>query len=225
MGKKIYKSSQDWYKNKHVILVSQRNILLLMVILLTGCLFFSTIFIHYISSNKSLEPYVIEIEKSTGKPKIVKTNALKTITDNQIVKKYFVSNFINAMFYYRKDGGVSELEKYSSKKNQEIVRNFASEKIGRIFRTMNKKYAREKVHSVEVKIKTIQFPAQESNVCEVRILRVVKGQDGKVKKLNELVEINFKIDHMISSTEKQKEINPIGFIIVDYRLVEESFEY
>ena len=211
MGKKTYKSSQDWYKNKHMILVSQRNLLLLMVILLTGCLFFSTIFIHYISSSKSLEPYVIEIEKSTGRPKIV--------------KKYFVSNFINAMFYYRKDGGVSELEKYSSRKNQEIVKNFASEKIGRIFRTMHKKYARDKVHSVEVKIKTIQFPAKEGNVCEVRILRIIKGRDGTVKKLNELVEINFKIDHMISSTEKQKEINPIGFIIEDYRLVEESFEY
>jgi type IV secretion system protein VirB8 len=222
---KVYRSSQDWYKNRHSILVFQRNILFIFAFILTACLFFSTIFINYISSNKSLEPYVIEIEKITGKPKVIKVNEIKEITEDKIVKKYFITNLIKSLFFYRRSDVSSELDLYLTRKNDEFIKNFSSQPFRKFFISEKRKLRQTKIHSVDIKIKTIQFPEKDLNVAKIRILRIVKFNNGDVKNFNELLEIGFKIDHSILQAEEQKEQNPIGFIADDYTITEESFEY
>jgi type IV secretion system protein VirB8 len=225
MSKKVYRSSQDWYKNRHNILIFQRNILFIFSLVLTSCLFFSTIFINYISNNKSLEPYVIEIEKVTGKPKIIKVDEIKKITEDKVVKKYFITNLVKSLFFYRIANNSSELEVYLTRKNDEFIKNFSSKSFRKFFIDKKRKLTKEKIHSVDVRIKTIQFPAEDLNVAKVRILRTVKFNNGDVKNFNELLEIGFRIDHESLKNENQKEQNPIGFIANEYSVTEESFEY
>lgn len=225
MPDKIYRSSQDWYKNRHNILIFQRNILFIFALALTACLFFSTIFINYISNNKSLEPYVIEIEKLTGKPRVIKVNEIKQITEDKIVKKYFITNLVKSFYYYRSPDTSSELELYLTRKNDEFIKNFSSSPFRRFFLSEKKKLSQEKIYSVDVRIKTIQFPEEDLNVAKIRILRIVKFNNGDIKNFNELLEIGFKIDHEVLQTEAQKEQNPIGFMANEYSVTEESFEY
>ena len=225
MGKKNYRSSQDWYKNRYIILILQRNILFILALILTACLFFSTIFINYISNNKSLEPYVIEVEKMTGIPRVIKVDEIKQITEDRVIKKYFITNLIKSLFFYIDPGSSTNLQRYQMEKHDDFIKYFASKKIRSFFIREKKKLAKDKVHSVDMKVKTIQFPKGTKNIVKIRLLRTLKYINGNVKNLNELLEISFTIDHKLLTTEEQKEQNPIGFIANEYSITEESFEY
>ena len=67
---------KSWYSNRYQIVVVQRNILLLFTIVSMLSVAVSVIFVKNIMSSKSLEPYVIEVEKKKY-PALLENKPLK----------------------------------------------------------------------------------------------------------------------------------------------------
>ena len=76
---------------------------------------------------------MIEIEKVTGKPKIIKVDEIKKITEDKVVKKYFITNLVKSLFFYRRASNSSELEVYLTRKNDEFIKNFLLDHLEKFF--------------------------------------------------------------------------------------------
>ena len=56
---------KSWYSSRYQIVVVQRNILLVFTIIAMVAVGVAVIFVKQLTSSKSLDPYVIEIEEKT----------------------------------------------------------------------------------------------------------------------------------------------------------------
>ncbi len=91
---------KSWYSNRYQIVVVQRNILLLFTLISMLSVAVAVIFVKNIMASKSLEPYVIEVESKTGIATIVNQLTAQNFTGDQIIRRYFLNQFVQAASGY-----------------------------------------------------------------------------------------------------------------------------
>jgi len=204
---------KSWYSNRYQIVVVQRNILLLLATLLTAAMTASIIFVKFVVSSKSLEPYIIEVEEKSGVPTIVNQLTSQTLTADEAVKKYFINQFIQA-------AGAYDPKTY--KLDAEKVRLLSTQGIYTDFRNRINPRELGADSKIELRIKSIKF--LDSATVQIRVLRTTnlkeKGQTTK----NEVINMNFYFTNLTLNTEERL-INPLGFQVTNFSITEEIFEY
>lgn len=205
---------KSWYSNRYQIVVVQRNILFVFAILSVISMTVAIMFVHYVVSNKSLEPYVIEVEEKTGVPTVVDQLTTKTLTGDEAVKKYFLNQFIMAAIAYDPKTYPQDVEKVRLLSTASVYGNFRD----RI------KYKDLGVDSkIDVRIKSIQFPSQ--NTAQVRILRTIDKKGDPVVNKDEVLNITFYFTSTTVLTMEERLINPLGFQVTNLLISEEIFQY
>ena len=66
-----YKKVKTWYSNRYQSVLIQRNILFLLALVSILSVAVAVMFVKQVLSSKTLEPYVIELDKSTGMTKLL----------------------------------------------------------------------------------------------------------------------------------------------------------
>jgi type IV secretion system protein VirB8 len=110
-NKKTKLRVKSWYSNRYQIVVVQRNILLLFTLVSMFSVAVAVIFVKNIMSSKSLEPYVIEVEEKTGIATVVDQLTAQTFTGDQMIRKYFINEFVHAATGYDPKTYKQDLEK------------------------------------------------------------------------------------------------------------------
>ncbi len=202
---------KSWYSNRYQIVVVQRNILLVLSIMLMVAMTISTIFIKFVVSSKSLEPYVIEVESKTGVPTIVDQMTSKTLTADESIKKYFLNQFIQSAVGY---------DPKTFKRDDEIVRLLSSSSVYADFRKRIDPKLLGYNSKIEVKIKSIKFIGS-SNI-EVRIFKNITSS-GNPEEKNEIINMGFLFTNL-NLTAEERLINPLGFQVTDFSIAQEISE-
>lgn len=213
----IKKSAQkfkikSWYSNRYQIVVVQRNILLLLATLLMIAMTASTIFVKFVVSSKSLEPYVIEVEEKSGVPTIVDQLTSQTLTADESIKKYFINQFIKAAVGY---------DPKTYKQDAEIVRLLSTQAVYSDFRSRINPRVLGADSRIDFRIKSIKF--LDPSTVQVRILRNTVSPTVSSSK-DELVSMNFYFTNL-TLTAEERLINPLGFQVTNLSVTEEIFEY
>ncbi|MCE3255344.1 MAG: type secretion system protein VirB8 [Rickettsiaceae bacterium] len=203
---------KSWYSNRYQIVVVQRNILLLLAILLTISMTGAIIFVKYVVSSKSLEPYVIEVEEKSGVPTIVDQMTTKTLTADESVKKYFISQFVQAAAGYDARTYKADAEKVRLLSVQGVYSNFRTRINPRDLGVDSR---------IEVRIKSIQFP--DPSTAQIRVLRNTVSNNGNSQK-DEVINMNFYFANL-NLTAEERLINPLGFQVTNFTITEEIFGY
>ncbi len=213
-NKKTKLKIKSWYSNRYQIVVVQRNILLLFTLLSMFAVAISVIFVKNIMSSKSLEPYVIEVEEKSGIATIVNQLTAQNFTGDQMIRKYFINQFIHAASGY---------EPRTYKQDVEKVRLFSVPAVYSDFR--NRINARELGPSsnIDVRIKSVQFV--DSNTAQIRITRQIAVKDLDVKIKDEVITMGFYFSPEMNLTMEERLINPLGFQVNRYLIAEEVFTY
>lgn len=203
---------KSWYSNRYQIVVVQRNILLLISVCLLVSMTAAIIFVKFVVSSKSLEPYVVEVETKSGIPTVVDQLTTQSLTGDEAVKKYFINQFIQSAVAY---------DPKTYKADAERVRLLSTQNIYSDFR--NRINVRELgVDSkMEVKIKSMRFP--DASTAQVRISRVTKSKSENSTK-DEVITMNFYFTNLTLSNEERL-INPLGFQVTNFLITEEIFNY
>lgn len=213
VAKKSAPKIKSWYSNRYQMVVVQRNILLLFTLVSMFAVAFAVVFVKNVMSSKSLEPYVIEVEEKTGVPTIVEQMTTQHFTGDQMIRKYFINQFVRSASAY---------DPKTYKTDAEKVRLFSTPSVYTDFR--NRINAKELGASstIEVRIKSVQFP--EYNTAQIRLLRQVnrEGFDTLVK--DEIITMNFYFANLNLNLEERL-INPLGFQVSKYLIAEEVFNY
>ncbi len=203
---------KSWYSNRYQIVVVQRNILLLFTLISMLSVAVAVLFVKNIMSSKSLEPYVIEVESKTGIATIVNQMTAQNFTGDQIIRRYFLNQFIQAASGY---------EPKTYKLDVDKVRLFSTPDVYNDFR--NRINARElgTDSRIEVRIKSVQFT--DGNTAQIRVLRLISIND-KITTKDEIITMNFFFTDL-NLTMEERLINPLGFQVSKYAIADEVFSY
>ncbi len=201
---------KSWYSNRYQIVVVQRNILLMLSILLMVSMTASTIFVKFVVSSKSLEPYVIEVEEKSGVPTIVDQMTSQTLTGDEAVKKYFINQFIKAAVGY---------DPRTYKQDTDIVRLLSTQAVYTDFRSRINPKELGADTKIDFRIKSIKF--LDPSTVQVRILKSTSSPIGASSK-DELVSMNFYFTNL-TLTAEERLINPLGFQVTNFSITEEIF--
>lgn len=204
---------KSWYANRYQMILVQRNILLLFTLASMLAVTIAVIFVKNIMASKSLEPYVIEVESKTGVPTVVEQMTVQHFTGDQMVRKYFINQFIHAASGY---------DPKTYKMDAEKVRLFSAPSIYSEFR--NRINAKElgANSSIEVRIKSIQFPDQST--AQIRIVRQINMDGYDAVQKDEIITMNFYFANLDLNMEERL-INPLGFQVGKYLIAEEIYNY
>ena len=214
-NKKTKLRVKKWYSNRYQIIVVQRNILLLFTLVSMFSVAIAVIFVKNVMSSKSLEPYVIEVEQKTGIATIVDQLTSQTFTGDQMIRKYFINEFVHAASGY---------DPKTYKMNVEKVRLFSVPSVYSEFR--NRINARQlgTGSQIDVRIKSVQFT--DANTAQIRITdQLSSDTDYKPQTKEKVITMGFYFSPQMNLTMEERLINPLGFQVNNYLIAEEVFTY
>ncbi len=204
---------KSWYSNRYQIVVVQRNILFLLTLISMISVSIAVIFVKNLMESKSLEPYVIEVEEKTGVATIVDQLTSQNFTGDQMVRKYFINQFIHAASGYDPKTYKSDVDK---------VRLFSAPGVYAEFRNRISAKDLGVDSKIDVRIKSIQFP--DNNTAQIRIFKQLENPLAKPETKDEVITMTFYFTNM-NITMEERLINPLGFQVSKYLIAEEVFQY
>ncbi len=216
-SKEATNSLKNWYSDRYERMVIQRNILFLATVISIITIALSVLAIRYIKSTRSIEPFVIEIERKTGVPTVVDPISVKAYSADDAIKRYFVMKYIRAREEF-------VLNTYDDNYNT-VVRVLSS---GEVYygdyrpkfsiKNPNSPYNLYGAYNYRViSLKSIIFQSPTS--AQVRIRMEVKGPMAQVS--DKICFVEFKFDNL-QMNEDERLINPLGFKVTLYRIVDEQ---
>lgn len=213
-NKKTKLKIKSWYSNRYQIVVVQRNILLLFTLVSMFSVAVAVIFVKNVMSSKSLEPYVIEVEEKTGIATVVDQMTAQSFTGDQMIRKYFINEFVHAASGY---------DPKTYKQDVEKVRLFSVPGVYADFK--NRVNARElgPGSRIDVRIKSIQFP--DPNTAQIRIAKQLNLENSDTKTKDEIITMGFYFAPDSNLSMEERLINPLGFQVGKYLIADEVFTY
>ncbi len=205
---------KSWYSNRYQIVVVQRNVLLLFTLVSMFSVAIAVIFVKNIMSSKSLEPYVIEVEEKSGIATIVDQLTAQNFTGDQMIRKYFINEFVHAASGY---------DPKTYKQDVDKVRLLSTAGVYSEFRGRINARDLGPDSLIEVRIKSIQFT--DSNNAQIRITRQTTNKTGAPSTKDEVISMGFYFSPEINLTMEERLINPLGFQVNKYLVADEVFSY
>ncbi|KIE04289.1 Type IV secretion system protein VirB8 [Candidatus Jidaibacter acanthamoeba] len=210
-------SLKNWYSERYEKMLIQRNLLFLVCVISLITIALSVLAIRYIKSTRSIEPFVIEIERKTGVPTVVEPVSVKAYSADDAVKRYFVMKYIRAREEFI-------FNSYDYNYNT-VVRVLSSEDV--YYSDYRPKFSIKNPNSPynlygnnnyrTVSLKSIIFQSPTS--AQVRIRMEVKGIMNQV--MDKICFVEFKFANL-QMNDDERLINPLGFKVTLYRIEDEQ---
>lgn len=171
--------------------------------------------IMFLTPLKTVQPYVIKVDNSTGGVEIITVLDVKQIPVSESLDKYFVNDYVvkrEGYYYDLLAEDYVAVQLMSSQKIAEEYRSLYAGKTGRAEVLQDKK---------EVEVKTISIVLGESAGTKTATIRArisEKELSTKITK-SSLTVITLAYEYIPTTQQSEKErlINPLGFTVTSYR--------
>ncbi|WP_341788261.1 MULTISPECIES: virB8 family protein [unclassified Rickettsia] len=94
------KITQNWYEERADKLIVQRNLLIILLIILSIFMVISTLVIAFVVKSKQIDPFVIQLDDTTGRASVVEPISSPVLTADESLTRYFIKKYINARETY-----------------------------------------------------------------------------------------------------------------------------
>jgi type IV secretion system protein VirB8 len=205
---------KSWYSNRYQIVMVQRNVLLLFTLVSMFSVAIAVIFVKSVMSSKSIEPYIIQVEDKSGIATVVNQLTSENFTGDQMIRRYFINEFIHAASGY---------DPKTYKKDSEKVRLFSVPGIFADYR--NRVNPRQLGADTEINVRVKSMQPLDPNTLQIRIARQITKKDGTSEIKDEVITMGFYFAPNMSLTMEERLINPLGFQVNRYMIAEEVFSY
>jgi type IV secretion system protein VirB8 len=208
---------RNWYQDRYQYALVQRNVLAMVALLSLFIALFAAITSSQLSPQKSVKPFIIQIDDKTGITQAVDPQKYQEISANESLKRYFIAQYIRARETYDPATNSHDIEsvrvmsspevfegykEYISPKNPESPVNLFEDKSKRVIR-----------------FKSLTFLMPD--VAQARISAVVQGdKERKYPEEHRIVVVKFEFVKLDLNLQERL-INPLGFRVVSYRESEE----
>lgn len=208
--------NKNWYRDRYEAVSTQRNFLGVIALASLFLALVSGAIILFMLPQKTVMPFLIQVDESSGHTKIIEQNSLDTISADESLRRYFVIKFLNA-----REGYDASLLKETSNEvrllsERAIFRRYWNE----VINPQNKQslYVQLGANGLrQVEIKSVQFldPGRAQVRLSILSSNKKRQEEPKVEHFIALVtfeflNLNLKLDEMA--------VNPLGFQVQEYRL-------
>ncbi|EAJ2899345.1 virB8 family protein [Campylobacter jejuni] len=167
---------------------------------------------------KTIEPYVIRVDNTTGMVDILTMLDEKEISSNEALDKYFISQYVKAREGY-----------YYELLNQDylLTQLMSSEKVANEYRAWYEgENARDQIlkNSNEVNVQILSIVLGNSNGVKTSTIRAkIITKKLNTRGLSESTKvITLSYDYILAkASEENRILNPLGFKVTNYRIDEE----
>ncbi|HED6588111.1 virB8 family protein [Campylobacter coli] len=167
---------------------------------------------------KTIEPYVIRVDNTTGMVDILTMLDEKEISSNEALDKYFISQYVKAREGY-----------YYELLNQDylLTQLMSSEKVANEYRSWYEgENARDQIlkNSNEVNVQILSIVLGNSNGVKTSTIRAkIITKNLNTRGLSESTKvITLSYDYILAkASEENRILNPLGFKVTNYRIDEE----
>lgn len=211
---------KNWYADRYQTVVVQRNFLALITIASLAGIIFSVLSVVKITTSKTIEPFVIEIEDKTGITNVIRPLQQEKYAYDETLRRYFLTEYITKRETY--NYGTFEYNFFT------VVRLLSNTSVYNTFR--QNVYASNPDSPVRlgqtqrtIKLKSITFlqqvPGQVGFTAQIRF----KSEDNGANTKHKVATINFEFADL-ALTEEERAINPLGFQVIGYRVDDEIIQ-
>lgn len=165
---------------------------------------------------KSVEPYIIRVDNTTGMVDIITTTKEEVVSENEAMDKYFVSNYVKLRegYYWNiLQQDYIEVQIYSDPRVAEEYRA--------IYEGANSivdEYRNNTEVNVEINSITLGESAGVKNAT-VRFNRVIKNLQARTSVVEtKIATISYDYTPTALVKEEERLINPLGFKVLTYRI-------
>jgi type IV secretion system protein VirB8 len=209
------KTVRNWYEERYDKLKVQRNVLFLFVIVFVLLSAITVIGLVFIINSKEFDPFVIQIEETTGMATVVNPATADALDGNEALAKYFIKKYVTARETYNPVDFESEARK--------VVRLLSSNNIyGQYLGYIKNKdfdpsliYGQKNTTSLTVK----SWSKLEKKKIMMRF--AIHEAVGDKKVFNKIAVVDFDYVAM-ELTDAERDINPIGFQVKGYRVDDDN---
>ncbi|RAX59337.1 conjugal transfer protein TraJ [Helicobacter monodelphidis] len=167
---------------------------------------------------KTIEPYVIRVDNTTGMVDILTILDEKEITKNEALDKYFIGTYIKAREGY-----------YYELLNQDylLTQLMSSEKVANEYRAWYEgDNARDQIlkNSNEVSVQILSIVLGESNGVKTSTIRaIIATKNLNTRGITQATKvITLSYDYILAkASEENRILNPLGFKVLTYRVDDE----
>lgn len=210
--KQYYEDAAAWDIDRERRIKRSERVAWMVAVCGVSCALVASIAVMLLTPLKTVQPFVIRVDKATGIVNVVRTMKPGPTTYNEAITRYFLTQYIHAREGYSRPLAESNFDKVSlmsdTVQRHQYVTYFDPIKNPRsplnIYNTQT---------TVETKIKSISFLKQ--NTAAVRYLRIQRTGT-TAEESNWIATITFRYVNG-PETEQAREINPLGFLVIDYR--------
>ncbi|MDB1135274.1 type IV secretion system protein [Candidatus Anaplasma sp. TIGMIC] len=207
----------DWYHDRYGSVVVQRNILLFLVVLSVFCIAVSTFVIFRIGKTRTIEPFVVEIEKKSGITTLVNPMSVKQYSADEVLSNYFIVEYVKARELY--DPNNFQYNYYTKVRllsSQDTYSGFRS-----WIRPSNPSSPMTLYSDVvtgTLKVRSLQHLGVGK--VQIRFTLEFSNHSGAEIKRDRIATLSFKYVSLEMS-EQERQVNPLGFQITYYRADDE----
>jgi type IV secretion system protein VirB8 len=211
--------SKNWYRDRYQYVLVQRKILVLITSLSLVASLVTVVVIAQLTPLKTVEPFVIQVDQKTGITQTVNQMTVKEITANEAVNNFFIVQYIRA----RENYVSADLSR-----NYNIVRLMSeSNKVyGEFTRSANPNNPRSNAARLGVTgVRTIKFKSityLNPQTVQARVL-VEEKSESNLAQQHLIILLSFAYVNMALTLE-ERYLNPLGFIVTDYRVDEDTLQ-
>ncbi len=209
------KQLRNWYEERYENITVQRNLLFVLLLILLVLSIVSVGVIAYVINTKKFDPFVIQIDDTTGIAKIVNPISSTVLSGNEALAQYFIKKYIIARETYNPVDFTTEARK--------VVRLLSSNSIYWDYRGYIKNEAVDPSVKYGQKNTTYLVVKSWSKLSDNKyIMRFsINETAGAMKVFNKIAVVEFKYLPM-ELTENDKDVNPVGFQVTGYRVDDDS---
>lgn len=205
----------NWYEDKYQSVLVWRNWLFTLTLASIAGIIVVCGALYIMLPLKSVSPFVIQIDEKSGISEMVENKSVREYSANEMLLKYFVMQYISARENYDID---------TFKTNSEIVHAMSSDDVYRTFLELISpdnpespinKYSFKVNRLVDLMNFTVlDKDSSGSSQVQARI-RIRETSNFQVEKYA-IVTLSCYFEDNLQLDEKQRLINPLGFIVTAY---------
>jgi type IV secretion system protein VirB8 len=162
---------------------------------------------------KSVEPFVVRVDKNTGATDIVTRIDERTVSFNEALDKYFLARYVNYREEYSNAMAFPNYEAAALMSTQQVGTAYYAQISPKNPRSPVSVYGKE--GTVEVSVNSISFLG--NGVAQVRFTRTEKAPNAPERATSWIGTITYRY-LKAPADGKARLINPVGFQVSDYRL-------
>ncbi len=223
MAKTVVKKPEvsNWYKDRYQSLLVQRKLLVLIAFAALGCTLVSVVVILRMIPQKTIAPYVIQVDQKTGITQVVDPVGAQQVAANESINNYFIAQYIRAREGYASNdiARAYEIVRLMSEPKR-VFAVYSSEIDGNNPASNPARMGAVGVRQVKFKSTTMLAPA----VAQIRVLIEEKADGtGVSAQYHRIITLRFEYAR-ISLAPEERLVNPLGFRVLEYRVDEDIIQ-